>query len=94
MLKVREGDVANLTIVRAGLANFKASVMYRFEFGGTSMGDFVDPSNESMLVFGDGERTKNISLLIWNDDIPETDEIFYVVLSNATGEFQPPTCLL
>ncbi|XP_062873808.1 adhesion G-protein coupled receptor V1 [Trichomycterus rosablanca] len=83
---VREGDVANLTILRAGLASFVATVMYRFEFGGTSLGDFVAVSNDSMLVFDYGERMKNISVAIRNDDIPETDEPFYVVLFNATGD--------
>lgn len=77
--------MANLSILRAGLANFVSTVMYRFEFGGSSLGDFMPLSNDSLLVFGYGEWIKNISVAVKDDDIPETDELFYIVLFNATG---------
>lgn len=83
--RVREGDVANFSILRAGLANFVATVMYRFEFGDSSPGDFIPLSNASLLVFDYGEWMKNISVAAQDDDIPETDESFYIVLFNATG---------
>lgn len=85
--RVREGGVANFSILRAGLGNFVATVMYRFEFGGSSPGDFISLSNDSLLVFGYGEWMKNISVTVQDDDIPETDEVFYIVLFNATGAF-------
>ncbi|XP_053084899.1 adhesion G-protein coupled receptor V1 isoform X1 [Pangasianodon hypophthalmus] len=84
--RVREGGVANFSILRAGLANFVATVMYRFEFGDSSPGDFIPLSNNSLLVFDYGEWMKNISVVVQDDDIPETDESFYIVLFNATGD--------
>lgn len=83
--RVREGGVANFRILRAGLANFVATVMYRFQFGDSSLGDFIPLSNDSLLVFDYGEWMKNISVAVQDDDIPETDEPFYIVLFNATG---------
>lgn len=85
--RVREGGVANFSIFRAGLADFIATVMYRFEFGDSSPGDFMPLSNDSLLTFDYGERMKNISVALQDDDIPETDERFYIVLFNATGVF-------
>ncbi|XP_053337317.1 adhesion G-protein coupled receptor V1 [Clarias gariepinus] len=84
--RVREGGVANFSIFRAGLADFIATVMYRFEFGDSSPGDFMPLSNDSLLTFDYGERMKNISVALQDDDIPETDERFYIVLFNATGD--------
>ncbi|XP_017551078.2 adhesion G-protein coupled receptor V1 isoform X2 [Pygocentrus nattereri] len=84
--RVREGGVANFTILRAGLANFIATVMYQFEYGDSSLGDFKPLSNDSLLVFDYGEWMKNISVVVMDDDIPETDEAFYIVLFNATGD--------
>ncbi len=87
--RVQEGGMANLTILRAGLANFITSVKYRFEYGDTSPGDFTPLSNDSMLVFDFGEWMKNISVAVVDDDIPETDEPFYIVLFNTTGLLHP-----
>lgn len=83
--RVREGGVANFTILRAGMANFITTVNYRFEYGDTSPGDFIPSSNDSTLVFDFGEWIKNISVAVTEDDIPETDEPFYIILFNATG---------
>ncbi|XP_026994314.2 adhesion G-protein coupled receptor V1 isoform X1 [Tachysurus fulvidraco] len=84
--RVREGNVAYFTILRAGLANFVATVMYRFEFGDSSPGDFIPLNNDTLLVFDYGEWMKNISVAVQDDDIPETDERFYIVLFNTTGD--------
>uniref|UniRef100_A0A8B9KIF9 Adhesion G protein-coupled receptor V1 n=1 Tax=Astyanax mexicanus TaxID=7994 RepID=A0A8B9KIF9_ASTMX len=84
--RVREGGVANFTILRAGLANFVATVQYRFEYGDSSPGDFSQLSNDSLLVFDYGEWMKNISVAVMDDDVPETDEAFYIVLFNTTGD--------
>lgn len=77
--------MVNFTILRAGQANFIATVMYRFEYGDSSPGDFTPLSNDSLLLFGYGEWMKNISVAVNDDDIPETDESFYIVLHNTTG---------
>lgn len=86
MVRVREGSVANFTVVRAGRADFISSVAYRVEYGDASLGDLALLSNDTLLVYDVGEWVKNISVAIEDDDIPETDEPFYVVLYNATGE--------
>lgn len=77
--------MAYFTILRAGLANFVATVMYRFEFGDSSPGDFIPLNNDTLLLFDYGEWMKNISVAVQDDDIPETDERFYIVLFNTTG---------
>ncbi|XP_076853827.1 adhesion G-protein coupled receptor V1 [Brachyhypopomus gauderio] len=84
--RVREGGVVNFTIMRAGLANFVATVLYRFEYGESSPGDFTPLRNDSLLVFPYGEWLKNISVAINDDDIPEADESFHIVLFNTTGD--------
>uniref|UniRef100_A0A3B5LER5 Adhesion G-protein coupled receptor V1 n=1 Tax=Xiphophorus couchianus TaxID=32473 RepID=A0A3B5LER5_9TELE len=84
--RVREGGVVNFTVLRAGQADFLATVMYRVEFGGASADDFTLLTNSTLLVFDVGEWMKNISVAIKDDDIPETDEPFYIVLYHATGD--------
>lgn len=86
VVRIPEGSVANFTIRRAGQADFVATVMYRVEYGGASPGDLAILTNDTLLVFGEGEWTKNISVAVEDDNIPETDEPFYIVLYNATGE--------
>ncbi|KAK5871603.1 hypothetical protein PBY51_004474 [Eleginops maclovinus] len=84
--RVREGGVANFTVLRAGRADFVATVMYRVEYGDASPGDLTVLSNDTLLVYDVGEWMKNISVAVEDDDIPETDEPFYIVLYNATGD--------
>ncbi|KAI2664431.1 Adhesion G-protein coupled receptor V1 [Labeo rohita] len=84
--RVLEGGVVNFTILRAGLGNFITTVKYHFEYGDTSPGDFTPLSNNSVLVFDYGEWMKNISVAAVDDDIPETDEPFYIILFNTTGD--------
>lgn len=78
--------MANLSVLRTGPAAFVATVMFHVEYGAASPGDFTLLSNETLLVFDVGEWMKNISVALEDDDIPETDEPFYLVLSNASGE--------
>lgn len=85
-MRVREGAVANFTVLRAGRANFVASVMYRVTYGNASPDDLTGLSNDTMLIYDVGEWMKNISVAVKDDDTPETDELFYIVLYNATGE--------
>lgn len=79
--------MANFNVLRAGHADFVATVMYRVEFGNASPGDLTVLSNDTLLVFDVGEWMKNISVAVEDDNIPETDEPFYIVLYNATGEY-------
>uniref|UniRef100_A0A3Q2PRU9 Adhesion G-protein coupled receptor V1 n=1 Tax=Fundulus heteroclitus TaxID=8078 RepID=A0A3Q2PRU9_FUNHE len=85
-VRVREGGVANFTILRAGRADFMATVTYRVDFGSASPDDFTVVTNNTLLVYDVGEWMKNITVVIEDDDIPETDEPFYIVLYNATGD--------
>ncbi|XP_055742122.1 adhesion G-protein coupled receptor V1 isoform X1 [Salvelinus fontinalis] len=86
VVRLQEGGVANFTVLRAGPADFVATVMYRVDYGGTSLGDLAPLSNDTVLVFGVGEWSKNISVAVEEDDTPETDEPFYVILYNTTGD--------
>lgn len=90
VVRLQEGEVANFTILRAGRADFVATVMYQVEYGDTSPGDLTMLSNDTLLVFHVGEWMKNISVAVQDDNIPETDEAFYIVLYNASGEYQLP----
>ncbi|XP_068166577.1 adhesion G-protein coupled receptor V1 [Antennarius striatus] len=86
VVRVQEGTVANFSVLRAGQADFVATVMYRVEYGDASPGDLVLLSNDTLLVYDVGEWAKNISVAVEDDSIPETDEPFYIVLYNATGD--------
>lgn len=86
VVRLQEGAVAHFTVLRTGRADFVATVMYHVEYGEASPGDFTLLSNATLLVFDVGEWMKNISVALEDDDIPETDEPFYMVLSNASGE--------
>lgn len=61
--------------------------MYRVEYNDASPDDLFLLSNDTVLVYAVGEWTKNISVAVKDDDIPETDEPFYIVLYNATGTY-------
>ncbi|TKS78901.1 G-protein coupled receptor 98 [Collichthys lucidus] len=89
VVRVQEGAVANFTVLRAGQADFVATVMYRVEYGDASPGDLTILSNDTLLVYDVGEWMKNISVAVEDDNIPETDEPFYIVLYNATGDAVP-----
>ncbi|XP_044225055.1 adhesion G-protein coupled receptor V1 isoform X2 [Thunnus albacares] len=84
--QLREGSVANFTVLRAGRADFLATVMYRVEYGDALPDDLTLLSNDTLLVYEVGEWMKNISVAVEDDNIPETDEPFYIVLYNATGD--------
>ncbi|KAF7200055.1 adhesion G-protein coupled receptor V1 isoform X2 [Nothobranchius furzeri] len=86
MVCVHEGGVANFTVLRAGQADYVASVMYQVAYGGALPDDLTVLTNDTLLVYNVGEWMKNISVAIKDDDTPETDELFYIVLYNATGD--------
>ncbi|XP_053555694.1 LOW QUALITY PROTEIN: adhesion G-protein coupled receptor V1 [Bombina bombina] len=85
---VEEGQDANFTIVRNGSADYLSSVMYSLVNGVaiTEEGDFNDISQGNMLVFDIGQTLQNITIYTIDDDIPETDEPFYIILLNTTGD--------
>ncbi|XP_051876623.1 adhesion G-protein coupled receptor V1 [Pristis pectinata] len=88
VIRVQEGSVGNFTVVRNGSADFVAVVVYNVESGGASQseGDFHSLTENMTLVFEVGEKAKTISVITNEDDIPETDEMFYIVLLNSTGD--------
>ncbi|KAI3372466.1 hypothetical protein L3Q82_022949 [Scortum barcoo] len=86
VVRLREGAIANFTVLRAGRADFVATVMFRVEYGEASPGDLTMLSNDTLLVYEVGEWVKNISVAVEDDNIPETDEPFYIILYNATGD--------
>ena len=78
--------MANFTVVRGGRADFVATVMYRVEYGGdASPTDLAPLGNDTTLVYQVGEWEKNVSVVTEDDDLPETDEPFHILLFNATG---------
>ncbi|XP_071995626.1 adhesion G-protein coupled receptor V1 isoform X3 [Engystomops pustulosus] len=87
VLWVDEGDVASLTIMRNGLADFESSVTYATVSGTATAQerDFTHISG-NILLFAVGQRMLNISVNTSEDDTPETDEYFYVQLFNCTGD--------
>ncbi|CAJ1068549.1 adhesion G-protein coupled receptor V1 [Xyrichtys novacula] len=86
VVRLQEGAIANFTVLRAGRTDYVTTVMYRVEYGSASPGDLTMLSNDTLLVYDVGEWMKNISVAVEDDDIPETDEPFYIVLYNATGD--------
>ncbi|XP_018414734.1 PREDICTED: G-protein coupled receptor 98, partial [Nanorana parkeri] len=87
MVWIEEGHAANFTIIRNGSADFVSSVTYITVSGTASAkdGDFTYIAGD-VLVFGIGQRIQNILIHTYDDDIPETDEFFYLQLLNATGD--------
>ncbi|XP_062371958.1 adhesion G-protein coupled receptor V1 [Sardina pilchardus] len=83
---VAEGETANFSLLRTGPADSTATVMYQFAYGGASPDDVIPLSNDSLVTFDVGERMKTISFMAEDDDIPETDELLYIILFNATGD--------
>uniref|UniRef100_A0A4W5KSX6 Calx-beta domain-containing protein n=1 Tax=Hucho hucho TaxID=62062 RepID=A0A4W5KSX6_9TELE len=60
--------------------------MYRVDYGEASPRDLAPLSNDTVLVFGVGQWMKNVYVVVEEDDIPETEEPFYIILYNTTGD--------
>ncbi|XP_051923302.1 adhesion G-protein coupled receptor V1 [Hippocampus zosterae] len=86
IVRLGEGDVATFGVLRAGRADNIGTVAYRVEYGDASPADLTLLSQDTTLVYEIGEWMKNISVAIEDDDIPETDEHFHIVLYNSTGD--------
>ncbi|KAM5191785.1 adhesion G-protein coupled receptor V1 [Mantella aurantiaca] len=87
MAWIEEGQVANFTIMRNGSADFVSSVAFITVSGTASAKDrdFTYIAGD-ILVFDIGQKMHNVSVYTNEDDIPETDEFFYLQLLNATGD--------
>ncbi|XP_058583138.1 adhesion G-protein coupled receptor V1 isoform X4 [Neofelis nebulosa] len=88
VVRVQEGDTANFTVVRNGSVDVACTVQYATVDGKATAreGDFVPVEKGEALVFAVGNRKQRISVFINEDDIPETDESFYIILFNSTGD--------
>ncbi|KAF1420925.1 G-protein coupled receptor 98, partial [Spheniscus magellanicus] len=87
-VSVKEGSVASFTVLRNGSADVAVTVQYITLNGDATAeeGDFVPSGKSSVILFDVGEREQNLSVCINDDDIPETDETFYIFLLNSTGD--------
>ncbi|XP_031463513.1 adhesion G-protein coupled receptor V1-like, partial [Phasianus colchicus] len=85
---VQEGSAANFTVLRNGSVDVAVAVQYITVNGDATAeeGDFVPSGKSSIIFFDIGEREQNLSVYINDDDTPETDETFYVLLLNSTGD--------
>ncbi|KAI4584561.1 hypothetical protein MJG53_007840 [Ovis ammon polii x Ovis aries] len=88
VVRVREGETADFKVLRNGSVDVPCTVQYATMDGKATAreGDFVPIEKGEMLIFAAGSRQQNISVFITEDDIPETDEPFYIILFNSTGD--------
>lgn len=86
-MKVHEGGTANFIVVRNGSDADVTSVLYSTLDRGASAEerDFIFSEDNGMLLFNVGIREQNITVFIVDDDVPESDEAFYITLFNSTG---------
>lgn len=84
---VQEGGIANFVVIRNGSDAPAASVLYVAVNGGASAAeeDFIFSEQSGVLSFDAGITEQNITLFINDDDVPESDETFYIILFNSTG---------
>ena len=82
---VQEGSQFTFSVVRVRGNTGQLSVQLQTEANGlaTSGVDFVPLSQE--LVFGDGETTRFITVMIIDDDVSEGAEGFSVALNEPPG---------
>ena len=85
LVKVREGQYANLTIQRGGDGTSSIDVSYQTVDGtATSPGDYQAKTGQ--VRFNVGEFQKNISIWVLDDSTAEGVEMFKVNLTNSTGD--------
>ncbi|XP_058512174.1 adhesion G-protein coupled receptor V1 [Ochotona princeps] len=87
VLKVREGERANFTVLRNGSLDVACTFQYVTRDGKATAGegDFV-PVEKGEALFEVGVREQYLSIFVHEDGIPETDEPFYIVLFNSSGD--------
>ncbi|KAJ6669788.1 hypothetical protein lerEdw1_000337 [Lerista edwardsae] len=88
VVKVRENGTANFIVVRNGSDADVVHVLYTTVNGGASAEeeDYCFSEESGVLFFDTGIREQNITVFISDDDIPESDETFYIILFNSTGD--------
>ncbi|XP_008059253.2 G-protein coupled receptor 98 [Carlito syrichta] len=88
VVRVQEGETVNFTVLRNGSVDVTCTVHYATMDGKATAreGDFVLLDKGGTLVFEAGSREQLISVFVNEDGIPETDEPFYIVLFNSTGD--------
>ncbi|KAM6225436.1 adhesion G-protein coupled receptor V1 [Rhynchocyon petersi] len=88
VVRVQEGGTAHFTVLRNGSVDSACTVQYATMDGKATAreGDFVPVEKGETLVFEVGRREQSISVFVNEDDIPETDESFYIILFNSTGD--------
>ncbi|ELW52331.1 G-protein coupled receptor 98 [Tupaia chinensis] len=88
VVRVREGEAANFTVVRNGSVDVTCTVQYATMDGKATAreGDFVPVEKGETLVFEVGGTEQRLSVFVHEDGIPETDEPFYIILFNSTGD--------
>ncbi|XP_036081242.1 adhesion G-protein coupled receptor V1 isoform X3 [Rousettus aegyptiacus] len=87
-VRVQEGETADFTVLRNGSVDTACTVQYATVDGKATAreGDFVPVEKGETLVFAVGSREQRVSVFINEDGIPETDEPFYIILFNSTGD--------
>ena len=80
-----EGSTLVLYITRGGRANGESEVSFSVETGTAGTGDF-NVTTSSPVVFVDGQTRAEVVIEIVNDDIPESEEEFQLMLTNVTGD--------
>ena len=85
-VRVSEGQRVTFTILRHGRHDDAIRVNYTTRDGlaKSSDGDYNPVSQQ--IQFGSGETQKSITVFIPDDDQPETDENFTIVLTSSTGD--------
>uniref|UniRef100_A0A096MK89 Adhesion G-protein coupled receptor V1 n=1 Tax=Rattus norvegicus TaxID=10116 RepID=A0A096MK89_RAT len=88
VVRVQEGETANFTVLRNGSVDAACTVQYATVDGKASggEGDFVPVEKGETLVFEVGSREQSVSVSVNEDGVPETDEPFYIILFNSTGD--------
>ncbi|KAM4875921.1 adhesion G-protein coupled receptor V1 [Thomomys bottae] len=88
VVRVQEGETTHFTVLRNGSVDFTCTVQYMTRDGKATAkeGDFDLAGKGGVLAFEIGSREQNLSVHVNEDDIPETEEPFYIMLFNSTGD--------
>ena len=85
-VRVNEGQSATFTILRRGRTNEAIHVNVTTKDGSARSGEADYVPITQQVSFARGESRKSITVNIPDDDLPEPDENFTVVLTSSTGD--------
>jgi hypothetical protein len=85
-VRVDEGGRATFTILRHGRTDEAIYVNYTTKDGSARSADRDYTPITQQVLFDAGETRKSFSVSIREDDKPETDENFTIVLTSSTGD--------